>query len=231
MLSLSTSWGMGSQSSGREIIDTARSLGFEALELNYQFPKEFLREVFNDCEKGRLKITSLHNICPLTKELASYSDFFKRFNFSSPRKEMVKKAIKYTKKTIDLAVRLRASAVILHVGEVELENYSQREMERQFRRSLKIKFGPQEHICKTTEKFIELRQQNAPPFLERTIQNLGEVLKYAADRGVRLGVENRYFFFQIPSFEEIPIILNRLPSPHLGYWHDCGHAAHTTVSE
>lgn len=226
MLSLSTSWGTGSQRSGREIIDVARGLGFEALELNYQFPKEFLKEVFNDCEKGELKITSLHSICPFTKKLASYADFFKRFNLSSPRKEIAKKAIKYTKGTIDLAAKLRASAVVLHVGEVELENNSQREMEREFRRSLKMNFGPEERIRKTREKFIELRRQNAPPFLERTIQNLSLVLKYALDKGVKLGVENRYFFFEIPSFEEIPVILKEMPSPYLGYWHDCGHAAH-----
>ena len=226
MLSLSTSWGIGSQRSGREIIDVARGLGFEALELNYQFPKGFLKEIFNDRERGELKITSLHNICPFTKKLASYADFFKRFNFSSPRKEIAKKAIKYTKGTIDLAVKLGASAVVLHVGEVELENNSQREMEREFRRSLKMNFGPEKHIRKTREKFIELRRQNAPPFLERTIQNLGLVLKYALDKGVKLGVENRYFFFEIPSFEEIPIILKEVPSPCLGYWHDCGHAAH-----
>ena len=93
MLSLSTSWGIGSQRSGREIIDAARGLGFEALELNYQFPKGFLKEIFNDRERGELKITSLHNICPFTKELACYADFFKRFNFSSPKKEIIKKAI------------------------------------------------------------------------------------------------------------------------------------------
>ena len=226
MLSLSTSWGIGSQKSGREIIDAARDLGFEALELNYQFPKRFLKEIVNGHKRGELKITSLHNICPFTKELASYADFFKRFNFSSPKKDVVKMAMKYTKGTIDLAAKLRASAVVLHVGEVELENNSQREMEREFRRSLKTNFGPEEHVRKTREKFIELRRQHAPPFLERTIQNLGEVLKYAEDKGVKLGVENRYFFFEIPSFEEIPIILRQLPSPGLGYWHDCGHAAH-----
>lgn len=226
MLSLSTSWGIGSQRSGREIIDAARGLGFEALELNYQFPKGFLKEIFNDRERGELKITSLHNICPFTEKLASYADFFKRFNFSSPKKEIIKKAVKYAKETIDLAAKLGASAVVLHVGEVELENNSQREMEREFRRSLKMNFGPEERIRKTREKFIELRRQNAPPFLERTIKNLGEVLKYAENKGVKLGVENRYFFFEIPSFEEIPIILKEMPSPYLGYWHDCGHAAH-----
>lgn len=226
MLSLSTSWGIGSQRSGREIIDAARGLGFEALELNYQFPKGFLKEIFNDRERGELKITSLHNICPFTEKLASYADFFKRFNFSSPKKEIIKKAVKYAKETIDLAAKLGASAVVLHVGEVELENNSQREMEREFRRSLKMNFGPEERIRKTREKFIELRRQNAPPFLERTIKNLGEVLKYAENKGVKLGVENRYFFFEIPSFEEIPIILKEMPSPCLGYWHDCGHAAH-----
>jgi sugar phosphate isomerase/epimerase len=226
MLSLSTSWGIGSLRSGREIIDAARDLDFEALELNYQFPEGFLKEIFDDHKRGELRITSLHNICPFTEALAPYADFFKRFNFSSPKKEIIKKAVKYTKGTIDLAAKLKASAVVLHLGEVELESDSQREMEREFRHSLKTNFGPEEHIRKTREKFIKLRQRDAPPFLERTIQNLGEVLKYAEEKGVKLGVENRYFFFEIPSFEEIPIILKQLPSPCLGYWHDCGHAAH-----
>jgi sugar phosphate isomerase/epimerase len=226
MLALSTSWGISSQRSARETIDTAKSLGFDALELNYLFPEKFLKDILEEHRKGRLQVTSLHNICPFTKELASYRDFFKRFNLSSPNKEIVKKAIKYSKGTIDLAAKLRASAVVLHVGEVELENDSQREMERSFRRALKENLGPPEYVRENREKFIALRRKEAAPFLQRTIQNLGEVLRHAEKRGVKLGVENRYFFFEIPSFDEIPVILKDLPSPHLGYWHDCGHAAH-----
>ena len=63
-----------------------------------------------------------------------------------------------------------------------------------------------------------------------TLQNriIGQVtsarLPYAEQLGVRLGLETRYYFAEIPSLDEFMMIFRNVQSPALGYWHDTGHA-------
>jgi sugar phosphate isomerase/epimerase len=54
--------------------------------------------------------------------------------------------------------------------------------------------------------------------------SLEKLLPEAERRGIRLGIENRYYFHEIPDFEEIGMILGRFRSENIGYWHDVGHA-------
>jgi sugar phosphate isomerase/epimerase len=54
---------------------------------------------------------------------------------------------------------------------------------------------------------------------------LDEILPYAAEKGVRLGLENREKFEELPVDEDLPALLQTLSRPAIaGYWHDTGHA-------
>lgn len=48
-------------------------------------------------------------------------------------------------------------------------------------------------------------------------------MEYAAGKSVRLGLEGRRGYEEIPSERELPALLDELDSSQLGYWHDFGH--------
>ena len=64
-----------------------------------------------------------------------------------------------------------------------------------------------------------------PVFWEQTRRSLEEILPYAAEKGVRLGLENREKFEELPLDADFPGLFAAVPPDEpAGYWHDCGHA-------
>jgi sugar phosphate isomerase/epimerase len=55
-------------------------------------------------------------------------------------------------------------------------------------------------------------------------RSLGELAEYAARVGIRLGMENRYHYHEIPLPDEVDELLNLGYADVVGYWHDVGHA-------
>lgn len=68
------------------------------------------------------------------------------------------------------------------------------------------------------------RDQKSKRFFAQTLRSLEQLSSYAQKCKVRLGIENRYYFSEIPSIEEMEVILATFPSPPIYYWHDVGHA-------
>ena len=52
---------------------------------------------------------------------------------------------------------------------------------------------------------------------------LTRIVEHAATQGVRLGLESRQAYEEIPSEREFEELLAEYPAPTVGYWHDIGH--------
>ena len=72
-------------------------------------------------------------------------------------------------------------------------------------------------------KAVQTREAAAPPYLARVKDALNQIAEYAAKKNVRLGVEGRRGYEEIPTERELTALLDELNSPQLGYWHDMGH--------
>ena len=68
-------------------------------------------------------------------------------------------------------------------------------------------------------------RKKGEPYWQRTRETIQGALDYALEKGVRLGLENRERFEELPLDADFPGLLAGLKPPApVGYWHDVGHA-------
>jgi sugar phosphate isomerase/epimerase len=71
---------------------------------------------------------------------------------------------------------------------------------------------------------VQKRERLAPAYLQRVKDCLGRIIEYAASKNVRIALESRRGYEEIPSERELPGLLDEMDSMQLGYWHDFGHS-------
>jgi sugar phosphate isomerase/epimerase len=72
-------------------------------------------------------------------------------------------------------------------------------------------------------KAVKKREAGAAWHLERVKECLKRIVEYAATKNIRLGIEGRRGYEEMPNERELPALLDELNSPMAGYWHDFGH--------
>ncbi len=219
MLSLSTAFNCARSRSWKKLLAEAGKLGFQALELNVEIPASWMNEIAVSVEKGQITISSLHNYCPALEHIPEGRTVFSGYHLTSEDEDERRKAVENTLATIDWAARLGARAVVIHSGEVETDPSG-----REFFKYI-LQFGREGRLYRNYEQaIIEDRRRQAPRFLDNLFRSFDAVLPRAVDKNIILGLENRFFLHEIPDLGEVPALLEKYPDPHIGYWHDTGHA-------
>lgn len=220
MLGLSTSWlTERPEITGPDVIEAIVALGFRAVELEYRITESMFRAMHPLILKEKLKVSSIHNFFPLPDGIPVSRASGDLFLLSSPDKEERDRAVEQTIRTIQSAQSLGASAVVLHLGRVDMEPEYDR-LHEFFRHKM---LGSLEGRSFLRSKLRE-RREKRQPYLEGVLHSLDRLSREANNRGVVLGVENRYHYHEIPDFEEIGQILERFSGGSVRYWHDIGHA-------
>jgi sugar phosphate isomerase/epimerase len=194
-----------------------RELGFEYAELSHGTRISLMPGILDAVDAGEIKISSLHNFCPLPIGVNSAAPNL--YQFSAERLRERELALRYTLKTIEFAARLKAPLVVLHLGSIEMKNYTDKLVDMLAngkRESLKY-----ERLCAEVE---EKREAKKAPFMDRVKECLKAVLPEAASRKIKLGAENRQALEELPVDGDFRALLQELGSESLVYWHDTGHA-------
>jgi len=194
-----------------------RDLGFEYAELSHGTRISLLPGILEAVEAGEIKISSLHNFCPLPMGVNSSAPNLYQFSAERPRERDL--AYRYTIKTIEMAERLKAPVVVLHLGSIEMKDYTDKLLEmvaRGERESPKY-----EKLCAELDQKREAKKE---AFFERTKDMLKKLLPEAEARGIKLGAENRQALEELPCESDFQFMFRELNSPNLVYWHDTGHA-------
>src|ERR1043166_4054839 len=124
MYSLSTCWNSHRHPDGRALLREIRELGFEFAELSHGTRISLLPGIIDAVDAGEIKISSVHNFCPLPMGVNYSAPNLFQFSAEKPREREM--AIRYTLKTLEFATRVKAPLVVLHLGSIEMKDYTEK---------------------------------------------------------------------------------------------------------
>jgi len=217
MYSLSTCWNSHRHADGRALLREIRELGFEYAELSHGTRLGLVPGILEAVDAGEIRISSLHNFCPLPMGVTRASPNLYQFSAENPREQEL--AVKHTLRTLEFAGRVKAPAVVLHLGSLELKDYTGKLCEL-----LKSSGKDSPPFRKLREEAAAKREARKKPFVERVYEALKKILPEAEKRGLKLGIENRQALEEIPLDGDFEHFFRDFDSPNIAYWHDTGHA-------
>src|SRR5438552_4280291 len=184
MHSLSTCWNSHRHTDGRAMLREIRDLGFEYAELSHGIRLSLLPGIIEAVDAGDIRISTLHNFCPLP--IGVHRANPKLFQFSSLSGRERENAWRYSLQTIETAQRLRAKLVVLHLGCIDMKEYTDKLIEM-------VGAGQQrtpkyEKLC---AEAIDKREQKKQRHMQLASEMLTRLAAEAEARGIRLGIENR----------------------------------------
>jgi sugar phosphate isomerase/epimerase len=218
MISFSTCWNSRRHTSGDAMLrEIKTTLGFDLIELDHGIRMPLMQGIQKMFDTREISFSSLHNFCLLPAEARVASPDCHKFSGVSAEERDA--TITQTFQAVDFAARLDASFVVLHLGQVNMPPITDRLIamakagEYLSRNYVRMKIGA-----------VQEREKIAPECLERVKNCLRRIIEYAASKNVRIGLEARRNYEQIPTERELAELLEEMNSPHLGYWHDFGHS-------
>jgi len=213
-VSLSTMWAQGRFKHMAEFVEKARKFGFTQIEAHSSLSPKMLDELV----KTTVPISSMHSPCP--SACLSNGIPVSSLSLSSAEETERREAINYAKRTIDLASKIGAKVVVIHMGEVPVNAQLEEKLHRLYEEEL----ASSEIYVKVKEELISERKSKAPSHLAAAVESLEELGKYGKSRRIMLGLENRVSFHEMPNIDEMEKLLSMIGNDSVGYWHDVGHA-------
>jgi sugar phosphate isomerase/epimerase len=224
LLALSTCWNSFRHTDGYAMLCEIANLGFTHAELSHGIRVVLLPGIIRAVEEGVIKINSTHNFCPLPTGIGQSAPNLFEPSAREHREHL--QWLRHTKRSIDFAVQMKSPVLVMHLGSVKFIWFNPVRKLKAFIRNNPLVTVPgdaayQAMLAKACGKMRE----KMGPYWQQTRASIQEVLPYAAERGVKLGFENREKFEELPMDDDFGALIDGLPQPHTaGYWHDTGHA-------
>ncbi len=217
-IGLSTSWN-GPGSSPEHLLDQHQGLGFRRLEAYAHFTPAALRVLAARARERNMHIGSLHGPCPVPTDQhgipAPVGDWLASTN---PNER--DRAGDAHKATIEAAVEVGARAIVIHLGNSGAISRQPALFEVIARHG---RFSDEHR--KLRDAAWQEREAGKAAHLEAAIESIRALGEHAVGCGVRLGLECRDGYHEIPSLDEFATVFSATAGLPVGYWHDAGHGA------
>ena len=213
--SLSTSWNAHRHDNGYDIVDEIKRIGFDTIELSFALTENIVNDIVALKDASKINISSAHNMCPLPEEIERDEASPDYYSLAATDEAERGLAVSIVKNTISCANRLGARAVVLHTGRVQIKDRT---------RDLAALAGDKVRSENLRRGMIEERSAKKDGYLDNVIKSLAETIPYAKEMKVSLGIENRYYYREIPIIDELGEMFKVFKPGDLYYWHDAGHA-------
>jgi len=212
--SLSTMWAKKNFPKLSDFFEGARLLGFSKIELNHQIDSAMLAAI----DLSQYQFSSVHEPCPsdISTEELKRQDWL----MSSPDEDKRKRGVDAIKRSIDLAHQLNVPVIVVHCGMVSSDLSAEKELRKLFETGK----TETDEYREQKQNMMKRRAALIGPCFEAAKKSLLELFDYAGPFRIRLGLENRYHYFDIPSPDEMGELLALAGPEQLGYIYDVGHA-------
>ena len=225
-LSLSTCWCSRQHTDGYEMAEAMRNLGFKRIELSHGIRVSLVPGILKAVEDGVVEISSVHNFCPLPNMVQHAAPNLYQPSSSDQRELDLWE--RYSRQTLDFAVKVGAFKVVMHSGSIHF-----------FFRSPEVRLekwidesGLEAHEFNESKAFLRRRdramkkiRRSSKYWLPRVVASYERLFEEVRDKGLTLGLENREGLEELPMDGEYLDFLEGFgESAPVGYWHDTGHA-------
>jgi sugar phosphate isomerase/epimerase len=199
-------------------------LGFKYIELSHGIRITLVPGLLKALEEGVVRVGSTHNFCPLPTGVMHAAPNLFEPSATAPREHA--QWLRHTRRSIDFAAQTKAEVLVCHLGSVHFFWFNPVNTLRAFAeqyRGTNLAADPA-YQALLAKSLAKLRKRMGP-YWAQTQASIKEVLAYAAEKGIRLGFENREGLVELPLDADYAGFLAGLPADApAGYWHDTGHA-------
>lgn len=199
-------------------------LGFEYAELSHGIRMSLVDGVLRAVRDGVIKISSCHNFCPLPSHVTTPAP-----NLYEPTAQDVRELglwKRNTLRTFDFAKRVNAPLIILHTGRVRFFwGNPARKFDDCIGGMTAEEIAADPKATKMRERMLRKLRKQAPKYMQTVKEVYQEFAPLARERGLKMCIENREGFAELPLDEQMAQFLDEVGEEDVaGYWHDAGHA-------
>jgi putative hydrolase of the HAD superfamily len=213
--SLSTMWALKNFPTLADFFEAACRMGFARIELNHKVTTPMLEGI----NLSQYQFSSVHEPCPADMG----EDELKKRDWliSSTDKANRIEGVNAMKRSIDIARRVGASAIVIHAGHTTPDHDK---LEKKLRELLDAGQRDSDEYRVVHARMLEVRAEHVTASFAAVRKSILELLAYVAPSRICLGLENRYHYLEHPSPDELGILLDLAGPEQLGFIYDIGHA-------
>ncbi len=216
-IAVSTHWNAHRHADGKALVEEILAAGFDRIEAGYNTVSEQLFGIRQMHEQKKITVSSLHNFCPVPA--GAPLGHPELYTLADPRHRIRQSAVMHTINTIRNAAELQAGYVVVHAGNTLMRSKTPKLIKL-------AQAGKQDTALylRIKNKLLLERAKKAPQQIDLLKKSIEALLPVLQEHKVTLAFENLPSCEALPNAEEMEQLFTAFDSPHIGYWHDTGHA-------